>query len=152
MLTQLLTLAVILATQAGDSSCQDSSDPTRTTVCQVDTRGIRVESGGAVVVDVITARCDVPPREHRLEAWLEYRKGIWGEWTMPRGPELLYGIPGPDGDPVQVELPCKAGYYRAAWRATGRGPALPDHPQGLPFDIQDGDWGHTPVDATECGE
>jgi len=151
MARYLLILAVVAATQAGDGSCQAGGDPARTQVCYVDTRGVRVESEGALVVDVITARCQVPPREHRLEGWLEYRSGIWGEWTRPRGPELLYGDPGPEGEPLRVELPCKAGYYRAAWRVTGRGPSLPDHPGGIPFDIQDGDFGSTPVDATECG-
>lgn len=149
MVKYLITLAV-LATQAGDSSCQASGDPVRTQVCHVDTRGVRVESDGTLVADVITARCQIPPREHKLEAWLEYRSGIWGDWTRPRMPNVLRGVPDAEGRPVRVELPCKPGYYRAAWRATGRGPALPDHPAGIPFDHLDGDFGSTHVDATEC--
>lgn len=48
-----------------------------------------MESGGAFVVDIITPRCDVPPREHKLEAWLEYKPDIWGGWTRPRAPNVL---------------------------------------------------------------
>lgn len=61
MIKHLLALAVILAIQAGDTSCQTSATPK---ACQIDTRGIRVEGG--LVTDVITATCDPKPRTHRL--------------------------------------------------------------------------------------
>lgn len=49
-----------------------------------------------------------------------------------------------------MSLPGKEGSYRAAWRTTGRGPALADNPNGIEFDRFDGDLPATFVDADEC--
>ncbi|MGH3913610.1 MAG: hypothetical protein ACRDTC_09385 [Pseudonocardiaceae bacterium] len=151
MVKSVLMVAVVLAAQAGDGGCAPQGDGVvRSRVCDVDTRGIEVERDGAVIADVVTARCDVPPTQHRLDAWLEYRSGAWGGWTMPRFPEGSSLIPDVEGVAVRVTLPCKEGYYRAAWRATGRGPALPDHPRGIEFDIADADLGHTRINTEDC--
>lgn len=51
-----------------------------------------MEAQDAYVVDVVTARDDVPPRAHTLEAWLEYKTGAWvsGPTAASR---LTFGVP-----------------------------------------------------------
>lgn len=79
----------------------------------------------AVVDDLVIPRCLFPPLEIRFDAWLEYREpGIGNEWTKPGRTAMLLTIPGPDGYPLRVFLPCRPGSYRAAWHAEGRGPAI----------------------------
>lgn len=149
-----LAAVLIVVANAGDTACPapDNGDAVpRQRLCDVDTRGVEVESGGAFVVDVVTATCQPPgPLEHKFEAWLEYKPGVWGDWTMPRFPRQSFTVPGQEGLRLRVELPCKEGYYRAAWRTTGRGPALPDHPNGIEFDRLDADFGSTRVDGADC--
>jgi hypothetical protein len=146
----LCLLAV--APHATDGACQkqDGAGVVRERVCEVDTRGVQVTEDGQRVTDIVTARCNVPPVEHRIDAWLEYKTSVWGEGRMPRFPEWSTVIPDAEGVSVRVWLPCREGYYRAVWRTTGRGPAMADHPRGIPFDELDGDMGSTHVDAAEC--
>jgi hypothetical protein len=68
-------VAVLLASQAGDASCQDTGtgDASRAAAyeCHVDTRGLRNESG--TVTDVLSHWCDPTPLHQKFMAWIEAR-------------------------------------------------------------------------------
>lgn len=144
-----LTTTALMTVAAAPDGCQ--TDAPRHKVCEVNTRGIEVEDYGESVADVVTVTCEVSPVSHRLETWLEYSTSRYGGWTMPRFPRSSGAIPDSvEGVSLRVTLPCREGYYRTAWRTTGAGPELPDHPDGIPFDVVDGDFGSTAVTAEQC--
>ena len=147
----IAAVAFLAASQAGDSSCQQATpanDVPRSQVCETDSGSIRTIDG--YVVGKVTAKCYVPPREHVLEAWLEYSTSRWGGFTMPRFPLRDTTIPDTEGVTLWPRLPCKPGYYQTKWRIHGRGPAVPDHQNGIGFDEVDGDYGSTYIDADQC--
>lgn len=137
-LRSLAALAVVLAMQAGDSSCEPS-----TKACQIDTRGIRVEDG--VVTDVITATCNPPPRTHRLDGWIEYRADVGEPWRILGRKRTERVVPDAEGFPMRVQGGrCVPGVYRTAWQATGVGPN-----DERPFNFSDGDVFSTTLDCEE---
>lgn len=135
----LLAVAVVLASQAGDSSCQ-----TTPKACQIDTRGIRVEQG--IVTDVLTAICDPMPRTHRLDGWIEYRAVPGDQWRVVGSKRTDHTRPDAEGFQMPLSAGrCIPGDYRAAWQATGIGP----DPGERPFNYTDGDVWATPLDCEE---
>lgn len=140
MVKQLLTLTVILATQAGDGSCQAATPK----ACWIDTRGVRVEN--RLVTDVITATCDPTPRTHRLDGWIEYRRSPGEEWRLTTDKQTKRTPPDAQGLQLPVSAGrCAPGDYRTAWQATGIGPGLDERP----FDYSDGDFWATTLDCKE---
>jgi len=138
---QVLALAVVLAVNTGDSSCQTA---TTAKACQIDTRGIRVENG--LVTDVITVTCDPIPRTHRLDGWVEYRETSDEKWQMVGVKRTDHTRPDAEGFQMPVNGGhCVPGDYRTAWQATGIGP----DPAERPFDYRDGDFWATTVDCEE---
>lgn len=133
--------AVVLASQAGDASCNVTP-----WACREDTRGIRVEQG--VVTDVITVTCDEPrPRTHTLDAWIEYSSDSDEKWRRAGEVETTSAIPDADGLPLHIEAwECVSGQYRAAWRVNGTS----GDPGETLFSRKGGDWSGTPVSADEC--
>lgn len=132
-----LAVVLVLAMQAGDSSCAPAVKD-----CQIDTRGIRVEVG--LVTDVLTATCDVRPRSHRLDGWLEYRSPDGDTWVRRGEVFTSHTRPGPEGSQLRVNGGlCVPGDWRAAWQATGIGPGLDERS----FDYRDGDVWPTPLDC-----
>ncbi|MGH3922752.1 MAG: hypothetical protein ACRDTT_07780, partial [Pseudonocardiaceae bacterium] len=124
---------LVLATQAGDASCQDVSRSGYN--CHIDTRGLRNENG--LVVDVVTNRCDVPPRRQSLTIWIEARPGPGQEWKQVGRSVSDFRTPGPRGLANQVEGGmCQPDVeYSTSWKAEGVAP------DGTPFDEEpDGDW------------
>lgn len=145
----VMLVAVLAVGTGGQGGCETSgAHPIPS--CSVDTRGIRPDDG-AVVVDYVTASCDRPPLRHKFEAWLEYSTSRRGGYTMPRfpaGPSWI--IPDQEGVTLRVELPCRPGWYRTAWRTTGVGPASAEAHEGVEFDLRDGDFNPTDIRAEDC--
>ncbi len=132
-----LTVAVVLASGAG--SCQAAPK-----ACQIDTRGIRVESG--VVTDVITATCDPKPRTHRLDGWIEYHPTPGEPWRVAGSKRTDFTRPDLEGFRMWLDAGrCIPGDYRTAWQATGIGP----DPAERPFNYTDGDYWATTLDCEE---
>src|SRR4051812_2047189 len=72
--------------------------------------------------------CDVPPKSHHLEPWLERDVTDSGNWLLQGGVVHDYNIPPPTGDTVWVEVEgCISCKWRVMARATGIGP------NGKPF-------------------
>ncbi|MGQ0773901.1 MAG: hypothetical protein ACT4NY_05705 [Pseudonocardiales bacterium] len=128
MVKYLLTLAVVLVTQSGDSSCTPLPK-----ACALSFQGIHVQAGE--VRDVVTPTCDLPPRQHVLHAWMEY-KAI-GEYSpLGRRQVVSRAIPDRTGFPVPVSAgTCAQGWYRAVVHVDGVGPSTTADPEGLPFDV-----------------
>lgn len=142
----VVVLVTALAVGAGGQSGCETTTQQRISSCSVDTRGIRPDDG-AVVVDYVTATCDKPPRQHKFEAWMEYSSSRRGGFSMPRFPAgPVWVIPDREGITLRVELPCRPGWYRTAWRTTGIGP----EPDNTPFDLIDGDFFPKEIRAEQC--
>lgn len=112
-----LTLAVVLASQAGDASCQGTSGSGYD--CHVRARGLRNESG--LVVDVLTHWCDPKPDRQTFTAWIVARPGP-GRDGEQVGREATQFIPaGPKGKKLRVEGgKCQADVeYATAWESEG---------------------------------
>jgi hypothetical protein len=57
-------VAVVLASQGGDASCQDTGTASPSKECGVSTRGIHVEQGR--VTDIVAVACDPKPLSHTI--------------------------------------------------------------------------------------
>lgn len=153
---QLLALALVLATQAGDSSCAPVPK-----ACQIDTRGIRVEQG--LVTDVITAICDPQPRTHRLDGWMEYRTEPGGTWRRVGVKETDHRRPDAEGlTYAEYRRPWWPWRWASRWVARRRSRDRSDgrdyvswtvlvsgEQDGLP---PEGTWGRVVAADRQCGK
>lgn len=123
-----LTLALVLAAQTGDASCQDTGAPGYS--CHVLERGLQLQNGR--VTDVIRNWCDVGlwPQSQTFIAWIQSRRNPDDRWLTSGRSSPSSTVPDQDGIIHTVSGGhCQADIeYAAAWRASGV-----DH-NGVPFD------------------
>lgn len=90
MVKQLLTLTIVLATQAGDTSCAPTPK-----ACGLDFAGLKVQDDR--VVDTVTVVCALRPVEHYIRVWIEYKPfDTWDTYGRTTSTE---DIPGSGRDP-----------------------------------------------------
>lgn len=60
-------------------------------------------------------------------------------------------IPGKTGFELKAHSACVEGWFRAKVHVEGSGPADPQNPQGIPFDVEDTGWPKF-ITAEQCAE
>ena len=146
MVKQLLAVALVLATQAGDSSCAPTPK-----ACDLSFVGITVQDGR--VQDTVTVTCKPRPVRHLLHAEIQYKP--FDEWDVYGRSPTIYDIPGDGteggGRPVELTVTsqCSRGAYRTHVHTEGTGPATEQAPQGIPFEFEDTGW-QKYVTAEDC--
>lgn len=134
-------LALVLATQTGDASCQDDTARSVAYDCHVDARGLRNENG--LVVDLVSHWCDPTPQTEKFAVWIEARPGPLRD-SEPVGRTSMHLIPPKLGTTVRTRVEggrCQPDVeYATAWSATGV------DSNGAPFDTGSGNdlywtWG-----------
>lgn len=149
MVKQLLALVLVLATQAGGSSCAPTPK-----ACDLSFAGITVQDGQ--VMDTVTVVCDLRPVKHVLQAWIEYKP--FDEFGRYGRTATTADLPGSGRDPeslsdrpvrLVVFSPCARGTYRTRVYATGTGPVTEAAPAGIPFEFEDTGW-QKYISADDC--
>lgn len=121
----MLAALVVLASNAGDQSCEAAGGYD----CHVETRGLEVEAGR--VTDVVTNSCAAgrEPRSQTFLAWIETRRNSSDKWLVASRSGVSYGLPDPAEPHHLRDGRCQPDIeYGTAWRAQGT-----DH-NGVAFD------------------
>lgn len=148
MVKPVLMAAVVLAAQAGDSSCAPTPK-----ACGLDFAGLEVQDGR--VVDTVTVVCDRRPARHYLEVWIEYKP--FDQWDRYGRTATTKDIPSSGRDPdsvadrpvrLTVSSECVRGAYRTRVHADGISPPTEAGP-GIPFDVEDTGW-QKYITAEDC--
>ncbi len=123
-----LALAAVLASQAGDTSC-DTAARSAGYDCHVDTRGLRNENG--LVVDIVTNWCNEKPQRQAFTVWIEARPGPDERWEQVGRSAINFSTPGLKGSKTRVEGGrCQPDIeYSVAWQAEGV------TAEGVPYDL-----------------
>jgi hypothetical protein len=132
---------LVAAVQAtAPSGCTPASQ-----ACDLSFQGLYIHAGE--VWDVVTVACDPKPTQHYIQAWMEYKR--FDEYDSYGRHTATKDIPDKIGFQLEVHSTCVEGWFRAKARVEGRGPATPQHPEGLPFDFEN--TGRTKyITAGEC--
>lgn len=113
--------------------------------CDLSFQGIYIEAGE--VWDVVTVTCELPPAEHYIQAWMEYKP--FDEYSSYGRHVATRKIPDKTGFQLKVHSTCVEGSFRAKAHVEGRGPVTVEHPEGIRFDFEDTGWPEY-ITAEEC--
>lgn len=101
--------------------------------CNLSFQGIYIHASD--IWDVVTVTCNPKPTKHYIQAWMEYKR--FDEYDSYGRHAATKDIPDKTGFQLEVRSTCVEGWFRAKAHVEGRGPATPQHPNGLPFDFED---------------